>query len=360
MSSQPFAPPTRSGPGMPPLFKGIVVALVAVAIAATVVLLAPIAGRPPGEEAEASRAAAAHALGRGSRGLRWATGAAATSSPGSFSPTPLEAPLDPALLDCQARLRRSHEELVDLEADLARWDDDFRFSLGEANPGAEQALAPLVVPLLTDPRWRLLEHSFRCRTWACRLIVRFDQPHPNSAFWSAWRLRQKVVNNAAITARVRVSDAQGPLEEAEDSFVYLVPLQLRQPSGAPRPGPPLAPPMRALQLPPTATGCEAAATAAARELPDRRERWSKAEPVDQRFERSQEPPDLELARAVEARQPWFTNLLATTECRGRVCRQTNRYHLLGRTFWSKPMGRDGRRTVFDEGTESFIYEEVGR
>jgi hypothetical protein len=334
----------------------MLVVLVAATIAAVVVVVRSAAA--PDQAAEASRAAAARALGRGSRGLRWTGAAAAQGAP--FSLPPLAGPLAPALVECQARLRRLHQELVDLEADLAKWDDDFRFALGEANPSVERALAPLVTPLLTDARWRLLEHAFRCRTWACQLIVRFDQPRPSSAFWSAWRLRQKLVNDPAIAARARVSDPRGPLEEADDSFVYLVPLQLRQPSGAPRPGPPLAPPERALSLPTTAATCERAAVAIAREIPERRGRWETVEPPDQKFERSQEPPDPELARAVEARQPWFTNLLATTECRGRVCRQTNRYHLLGRTFWTKPMGRDGRRMVFDEGTESFVYEEVDR
>jgi hypothetical protein len=250
---------------MPPIFKGIVVALLAVAIVATLMLLAPLGRRAPAE-AEPARAAAARALDQGSRGLRWITGgAAARAAP--FSLAPLDGPLDPALLACQARLRRLHQELIDLEADLVEWDDDFLYALGEGNPGAEQALAPLVVSLLTDARWRLLEHSFRCRTWACRVVVRFDQPRPNSAMWSAWRLRQKTAGDPEIAARARVSLPQGPVEEREGSFVYMVQLRLRQPSAAPRPGAPLAPPVRALALPTTAASCESAAATAARENP---------------------------------------------------------------------------------------------
>jgi hypothetical protein len=270
-------------------------------------------------------------------------------------PAALPGPLRGDVLACHDRLRLVHQALVVVEDDLARWDNDFLFALGEANPAAERAIEPRFFAWLASDR-DVVEYRFRCRTWACRLVIKTTN---RGRKW--WR----EMGGAELRDRVSTFSNEWrefaeDLMEGEGAFLFASHMRLRQPSGAPLPGDELTPPPRPLEPPATVDGCEAASAALARELETRRAYWRRVEPPDHKFERSQEPPDPALARIVEARQPWFTNLLATTECRGRVCRQSNRYHLLSRTFWSKPMGREGRRAVFDEGTESVVYEEVER
>jgi RNA polymerase sigma-70 factor (ECF subfamily) len=354
--------PVSPRAGWPLLLKGAALAsgAAAVSLVIAVAVLAP--SRQPAPTPRPSSRALALARSGGAGPARDPGG---PSFPAAV--TPVSGPREPALLDCQARLRRAHEELVALEADLLEWDTGFPFVLGEPNPTAERALAPLVRPLIEEPHerrihlplWRspVLEHRLRCRTWACRLALRIARPS---------RVPERYLMDLASDPELaaRVSRVNGGFEEWEDdllerddSQIYVLELRLRQPSGAPLPEVTLTPPARTLVLPPTAARCEAAAAALARELSDRRIRWERAEPLEQKFERSQEDPDPELARVVESRQPWFTNLLARTECRGGVCKQTNRYRLLGRTFWEKPAGR-GRSARVDRGAESAVYHQL--
>jgi hypothetical protein len=269
------------------------------------------------------------------------------------------ASLDPALRACHTRLRAIHGELVAVEADLVEWDLDYAFALGEANPAAEQELGPLIVARLEQ--WsravgfhlplmsaEIVEHRFRCRTWACRLALRLAKPVS-----APERYRDDVRSDPAVMPRVsevqgHYREWEGDLLERDDSFIYVVQLRLRQPSGAPLPAATIAPPPRPLPRPATVASCAATAATLAEELASERDRWERVEPLDHKFDRSPAPPDPELARLVESRQPWFTNLLAVTECRGRVCKQTSRYSLLGRTFWDKPAG--GVRTANGQGT----------
>jgi RNA polymerase sigma factor (sigma-70 family) len=322
--------PARPRSGTP-LLKGALAALGTVAATVTVAVLA----KAPGQTDAARAAAAAHqAKGSG----------AASFSATALAPRPAIASLDPALLECRAKLRLAHQELVALEADLVAWDSDFLFALGDVNPAAEAALVPLVRPLLTGPRQYVLEHRFHCRTWDCRLAVRLGAASVDSANWRAWRSRQRVASDPEIATRVfgvdgRFQQWEADLMEGDGAFVFVMDLRLRQPSGAPLPGARLSPPARELVLPATAARCEVAAAALAGEIPARRARWEAVEPLDRRFERSADPPEPGLERVVEDRQPWFTNLLANTECRGRVCKQTSRYPLLGRGVWGKSAGR---------------------
>src|SRR5204863_20594 len=87
--------------------------------------------------AEARRAAPAPAVRRSSYLLALARSGGAgpapdpgRAGPGVLVPTavgPASGPPPRALLDCQARVRRAHDELVALEADLLEWDPDFPF-----------------------------------------------------------------------------------------------------------------------------------------------------------------------------------------------------------------------------------------
>jgi RNA polymerase sigma-70 factor (ECF subfamily) len=353
--------PVQPPPGWSLARKGASVALGAAAVAVTavaVVAVLPQRTSAPREPA-AARGHAAALMARARPGAPAPPGGQASHG---NTPAPAPASIVAAASACPERLRRAHEELVALEADLVDWDQDFLFALGAPNPTAEAALAPLLVPALVTERWRVLEHRLRCRTWACRMTVLFTEPRSNKPYGSADRYRKALRLDGALAARA--SDVQGDFQEwaedlvaAEGSFLYVVQLRLRQPSGAPLPDAQLTPPARPLVVPPTAPGCEAAAAALDRELPSRRARWEEVEPIDQRFERSQEPPDPALVEAVQAHQPWFSDLLAVTECRGRVCKQTNRYPLLGRTFWDKPAG-NGRKVSRGSGPDSVVYHEL--
>src|SRR5204863_234222 len=146
-------------------------------------------GRAPGGGARAVQPSDYAAVLDRARGSEPA-GDPASAGGGPLVPTTrgtLAGPLDPALLDCLQRLRAAHEQLVALEADLVEWDDDFLFALGEPNPTAERALAPLVEQMLTKgrfdlrarlplrPRVPILEHRFGCRSWACRVALRLGK-----------------------------------------------------------------------------------------------------------------------------------------------------------------------------------------
>jgi hypothetical protein len=208
-----------------------------------------------------------------------------------------------------------------------------------------------------------LEHRLQCRTWACRLALRLPEVqryNPAKVNVRDYRWGDFVDDELER----RVLDVSGDkrtsgegLEEVPGTYVFVVYMRLRQPSGQPLAGGVLTPPPRPLVLPATSADCEEQGIRLDRELAAERARWIEVEPLDHKFERGS--PNPELARWVEARVPWFTNALASTECRGNVCRQSNKVALLGQTFWVKRVS-DGRSTIHDEGNESVVYHEVDR
>ena len=380
----------RTGSSLLLLFKAA--AAVAAASFAAVVLTvlfargpaSPVAGGEP-PHAPLSRYAAL--VTRTQDGQAGEPGGSGPLLPGTTSPLP--GPLEPRLLACRGRLAVAHEQRIALEADLREWDHDFLYALGEPNPAAELALAPLVMRALEQgrfdvqlrfplrPRPAILEHRLGCRRWACRLVLRLEQGSRVPE-----RFRGDLVGDPELTARISRVDQQLRLyerdvtpavlmahsfaprsnhreelgKEGDESQIYVLQLRLRQPSGEPLPDATMAPPTAAPAEPVTLASCEAAITTLEQDVAELHERWARVEPLDEKFARSQEPPHPGLARLVEDRQPWFTNLLANTECRGRVCRQTNRYQLLGRTFWEKPAG-PGRRLSRGNGADSVTYQD---
>jgi RNA polymerase sigma-70 factor (ECF subfamily) len=266
-------------------------------------------------------------------------------------------PLSAELLACHDRLRGVHGKLVSVEDDLIRWDPEFVFSLGEANPAAERALAPVLESIFAGgtkggPK-PLLDQSFRCRSWGCRLAVRFPEPRQN--YW--WPGFKAALEDRVLGWSASVRDGDEGLPATEGTFVFVVTMRLRQSSAERSGGVVLTPPPRALVLPATAAACEADAATLEQALAVDQARWAEVEPPGHKFARFPENPDL--VPWVEARVPWFTKLLAKTECRGLVCKQTNAVPLMGRIFWEKPVG-NARKTSFGHLDDSVVYHELDR
>jgi RNA polymerase sigma factor (sigma-70 family) len=262
-------------------------------------------------------------------------------------------PLSTDLLACHDRLRRLHDSLVALEHDLVDWDPDFLFALGEPNPAAEDTLAPLLAPVLADGRKPVLEQTFRCRSWACRLAVRL--PEPGRKYW--WPGFKAAIEDRILCWAGGEHDGGEALPAVAGTFVVELTMRLRQPSAEPFGHLALAPPPRGLALPAAGGACERQAATLERTLAVESARWAEVEPPWHRFARFPENPELVLW--VEARVPWFTKLLAKTECRGPVCKQTNAVPMMGRTFWEKPAG-SARMTSSGKWDDSVVYHELDR
>jgi RNA polymerase sigma-70 factor (ECF subfamily) len=273
----------------------------------------------------------AHTRAAGEPGDGEGTGGARQESPA------LAAVIAPAGPTCEARLRRTHEEIVALERDLFAWDRDYVFELGAPNPEAERALAAPIARELAKDR-NALEHRLVCRTWACRVAIR--RPKPGS--YGAGFVRAGDISSRVRGATAGGSDAALGLEARPETFVELDHLALKQPSGAPLAGGalPTPAPRPAPPSPADEAGCAATERALRAEAAALRARWRKAEPKDHKFERSEANPALEAELAPHL--PWWTKLFGETECRGQICRRDGRLLFLPSFLWdSELIDREG-------------------
>jgi len=167
----------------------------------------------------------------------------------------------PAAMDrdqCRSAVTHLRREVAIAENEhLLRLDGEERFHLGEANPAAQQVIAPVIARILGGDG-AAPSHSLDCRTWACRLLLL--KTAQELAAQDAWQHRLR--DDLDISERLdsfSLSAAAPTKDPVSKVPLYEVPvyLALADPSGQrlPRPRPDPATTAAAAPLPSTLEGC---------------------------------------------------------------------------------------------------------